>query len=421
VEVAFAKIMRSIALGALAVLFLGSGRETSAKGPVSALRSIARGLRPASLRAPRTVPAKAPVRLQWKSARTTKKSKKRLRRERSQHGARISAYCIGAEIDVEALSEATIAQDGRVWKGQAFDDTWHLSSPGISLSAADAADGAEDDGPSNIFIMPYGCVVFWKLRPDEEASFLELLAPFTHEPVDKVEYDSLTLAPTPHAHAAGGEGSCDEAGPVVDADAAPLAELAPVGSSPPSRKVSEEVVTLGSDTAAEKLAISFALAQSVKLSLLEEELDKQVSAIRHIPEQMSKRGHVRFSAREVNRMTGKLFIFRSEVNLYSDILDGQPSWFWDNEDFAPQYEATAQYLELESRVDVYNQRLDIVGELVDNLNDRLVHSHSAKLEWIIIWLIVTEIVVGFVPHANVVGLVPRLAQSAARLFTRGAI
>lgn len=401
---------------ALLVLAFGPSRPACAGGPVTALRSLVRGLRPQpSGRAPRPAASKAtPVRLQWKSARSTKKTKKRLRREKGTLGARISAYCISAEIDVEALSEATIAQDGRVWTGQLFDDVWHLSSPRANLPKPVAPEGsAADEAPqeldSDIFILPYGCVVFWKLRPDEEASFLELLAPFTHEPVEKAEFDSLTLAPPHHPAQPGAEAGAEGAGHDMALQAAP----------PPSRKVSEEAVTLESAQPAEKLAISFALAQSVKLSLLEEGLDKQVGRIRHIPEQMSKEGHVRFSEREVNQMTGTLFLFRSEVNLYSDILDGQPSWFWDNEAFAPQYEATAQYLELESRVNVYNQRLDIVGELVDNLNDRLVHSHSSKLEWIIIWLIVCEILVGFVPHNNVVGLVPRIAKGAAKLFTRG--
>jgi len=107
------------------------------------------------------------------------------------------------------------------------------------------------------------------------------------------------------------------------------------------------------------------------------------------------------------------------VNLYSDILDGQPTWFWDNEDFASQYEQTSQYLDLSNRVDVYNQRLDIVGELVENLNDRLNHKDSAKLEWIIIWLITVEIIMGLLPETSVVGIIPRLVGTAGKLFARG--
>jgi uncharacterized Rmd1/YagE family protein len=185
----------------------------------------------------------------------------------------------------------------------------------------------------------------------------------------------------------------------------------------PAKKISGEVVALETDQTAEKLAVSFGLAQSVKLAHLEEQLDACVSSIRHIPEAMSTSGRLNCSPDMISRLTGKLFLFRSEVNLYSDILDDQPSWFWDNEEFAQQYEAVALYLDVQARVSIYNQRLDIVGELVDNLNDRLNHLHASKLEWIVIWLISTEIIVGFVPHGNVVGAIPRLV----RLLTRGIV
>ncbi|KAJ1621609.1 hypothetical protein T492DRAFT_1068467 [Pavlovales sp. CCMP2436] len=387
--------MRTSALFAAAILLAaGAGRPALAAAAGSTdtgvIRSMWRNLRPAvgqrstALRSSQFGKAAktAPVRLQWKSART---SKKRLRRE--QEGSRISAYCFCAEIDVDAVSEATIAQDGRLWAGRSYGDVWHLSSPRSPLLFGEEA--LKQSSDSDIFIMPYGCVVFWNLRADEENSFLELLKPFASELVEKREFDFLTLASNAT--------SC----------------------STSTRKVSEDSVTLETDLPAEKLAISFGLAQSVKLSALEEQLDETVSDVRHIPEEMSRNGRVRFSEREVSKLTGRLFLFRSEVNLYSDILDGQPTWFWDNEDFASQYEQTSQYLDLSNRVDVYNQRLDIVGELVENLNDRLNHKDSAKLEWIIIWLITVEIIMGLLPETSVVGIIPRLVGTAGKLFARG--
>jgi uncharacterized Rmd1/YagE family protein len=379
--------------------------RTAGIAPLRAL-SFLRKLRPTT-RVPsaRRGPKPAPVALQWKSTRTSKKRFKR----GELSGARITAYCFCDEVDVEALSEAAIAQDGRVWAGRSFEDVWHLSSP----SFAQDEEGSNELG-SDIFILPYGCIVFWNLRRDEELSFLDLLRPFASQLLKVRESDSLTLALLERA-----AGARLNTSPTSNASASSSDLFKAAPPLAPSRKVSEEVVTLETEQPAEKLAVSCGLAQSVKLSVLESQLDECVSEIRHIPDEMSRTGKVRCSAREVSQLTGKLFLFRSEVNLYSDILDGQPTWFWDNEDFAPQYEAVAEYLDLQNRVDVYNQRLDIVGELVDNLNDRLNHSQSAKLEWIIIWLITVEIVMGFVPHSNVVGIVPRLSAAVAKLLARG--
>ena len=48
------------------------------------------------------------------------------------------------------------------------------------------------------------------------------------------------------------------------------------------------------------------------------------------------------------------------------------------------------------RVEILNQRLDVVHELFSMLSDELNQKHNAKLEWIIIWLILIEVIVGLV-------------------------
>ena len=58
----------------------------------------------------------------------------------------------------------------------------------------------------------------------------------------------------------------------------------------------------------------------------------------------------------------------------------------------------ANHLDLETRIEVLNQRLDIVHDLFEMLGNELNHQHSSKLEWIIIWLIVIEVVMSIVHH-----------------------
>ena len=51
------------------------------------------------------------------------------------------------------------------------------------------------------------------------------------------------------------------------------------------------------------------------------------------------------------------------------------------------------YLEMDSRVEVLNTRLNMLKDLLGVLNQQMENDHSTKLEWIIIWLIVIEVVV----------------------------
>ena len=94
---------------------------------------------------------------------------------------------------------------------------------------------------------------------------------------------------------------------------------------------------------------------------------------------------------------GELFIERSSVNLHSDILD-IPEFFWDHSEVEPLYTMIANHLDLETRLEVLNQRLDIVHDLFEMLGNELNHQHSSKLEWIIIWLIVIEVILTLFFH-----------------------
>merc|ERR1712079_793939 len=66
---------------------------------------------------------------------------------------------------------------------------------------------------------------------------------------------------------------------------------------------------------------------------------------------------------------------------------------WENDRFTEQYNVGRKYLELGKRVDILNQRLTVLNDLYSFLQAQLEVKHSNKLEWIIIFLIVVEILV----------------------------
>jgi uncharacterized Rmd1/YagE family protein len=64
-----------------------------------------------------------------------------------------------------------------------------------------------------------------------------------------------------------------------------------------------------------------------------------------------------------------------------------------------------EYLEIGDRVEILNSRFSVLQEMLDMLRDHENNAHSARLEWIVIWLIVVELVVGLLEVLGLFGLV----------------
>jgi uncharacterized Rmd1/YagE family protein len=100
-----------------------------------------------------------------------------------------------------------------------------------------------------------------------------------------------------------------------------------------------------------------------------------------------------------------VFIHKSAVNLLSSVLD-TPEFFWRAPDsFQSLYERCCEYLELEARVEVLNSRFSVLQEMLDMLRDHQNNYHSARLEWIVIWLILVEVAVGLLELLGLFGWV----------------
>lgn len=161
--------------------------------------------------------------------------------------------------------------------------------------------------------------------------------------------------------------------------------------------VRADLVTLsergGTAMIEQMLACSLAVAQSMKLGMFEERVDRQIELNRSLPEQLAADGTISVSSRQLSRQKGRLFIERSEINLFSDILD-TPEHFWvSNDRYMSAWKSLRAYLEVDKRERVLNRRLDVLQELLDMVGSELTDRHASRLEWIIIWLIVIEVVV----------------------------
>jgi uncharacterized Rmd1/YagE family protein len=130
-----------------------------------------------------------------------------------------------------------------------------------------------------------------------------------------------------------------------------------------------------------KLAISHALSQSVKTSLFEDLVSETISKTAPLPAQIAKTGSVNMSRREINMQIGELFILRINIHLQGSVLDS-PELMWAEPQLEPIYQAVRSYLEMDQRVGLLTERLDVIADLLAVLKDQLTHRHGEYLEWI---------------------------------------
>jgi uncharacterized Rmd1/YagE family protein len=207
----------------------------------------------------------------------------------------------------------------------------------------------------DIFYFPYGVVIFWGFSEKEEYKYLHALKAFEKQPFKELEIDEFTFC---------------------------------YGSK---MKIDEDMITLQNRRSLTKLAVSYGLAQSAKLTNFEETLQKTISQTKKIPETIAKKGKIALSRKEASKKMGEIFLERNFINLHTEVFD-TPEFFWDHPELETEYAQTIHYLDVHKRVELLNKRLNVLHELFEILSNELNHQHASRLEWIIIVLIVIEVV-----------------------------
>ncbi len=265
--------------------------------------------------------------------------------ENAKHSfMRCVAYCTASSYDLAGLAGA--------YKRKGF--TTRLLRDVLHISAIDT--------PVDIYLFNHGSFVCWGLKKSQELKWLERVKKYSIGPLGTIEVDHF----------------CFRFGEETSIDAHDRFKL--------------DVLTLDSDNPQIKLAISYGLAQSIKLEAFE---DAIVSAIRKnsaLPQEIASRGIISLSRGSIFKRMGEIFIARSSINLNSEYLD-MPEFFWRNPNLEPFYVMTKKFLDIPSRVLVLNQKLDVLQELLAILNSQVQHRHSSMLEMVIIILIFAEITI----------------------------
>ncbi|KAL6756554.1 hypothetical protein V8C86DRAFT_2647323 [Haematococcus lacustris] len=156
-----------------------------------------------------------------------------------------------------------------------------------------------------------------------------------------------------------------------------------------------------------RLAIAYALAQSTKLRVYEERVWDLVSECRDLPEALAAHGRVHMTTKRVAQLIGKVFLQTANVNLLSSVLD-TPPFFWSAPDHLQAlYERACEYVELESRVAILNARFQVLQEMLDIVRSHQNNFHSARLEMIIIWLLLVDVILMLFQLLSLFGFIGR--------------
>lgn len=279
-------------------------------------------------------------------------------------GDRVAAICVGHGIEVAMLLDC-LRNRRRTISPNA---TMKIIGPPVMHDDAIRLRLAEGKREADLFYFSYGCFVSWGLTEDEELSEFWWLS--QQRDVIEEPFEEKDLFKDVYTFRGYGE----------------------------KTTMLRDVITLekvedGEQTALMKLAVSFGVAQSVKLEVFENQLDDLVTRSAFIPKDLAKHGKINADRTTLSKMTGEIMLQRNRVHLQHDFFDADmPDFFWEGkyENLEPVFKQTRKYLDICKRADATNRRLDILKEVFEMMDANLNIRHSTKLEMIVIWLIVLE-------------------------------
>lgn len=194
-----------------------------------------------------------------------------------------------------------------------------------------------------VFLFEYGTVVIWGMTLHEEKRFLKEIAKFEVDKLgkDEVETEEFNFYYTREYQA----------------------------------RIYNDFISLREKkNYMIKLAISHGLSQSVKTSLFEDLVDNTIDDTKDIPAQIASSGKINLNKKQINMQIGELFILRISIHLQGSVLDA-PELMWAEPQLDPVYQAVRSYLEMDQRVSLLTERLNVIGDLLAVLKDQLTVTH----------------------------------------------
>lgn len=258
-----------------------------------------------------------------------------------------TSYCTADSYDVDELAKTLRSEE---LDPKFYDDVIHIETQ-------------IEEGLGHAYIFPYGCVVFWGMESEDVRALLKNIQKHAIKPLEGFVVDECTFC-------------YGEETTIIE---------------------EEDVVILEPNDPLMLLSISYGLSQSVKLTVFENYITRAIQKSKDLPAELALKGSISMSRQKLSRKIGALFAERHSINLHNDLLD-TPEFFWRRPKYESYYHLSAEYMDINTRTVIMNQRLSILHELYGMLSDELKHLHSSRLEWIVILLIVMEVIMSILHY-----------------------
>lgn len=139
------------------------------------------------------------------------------------------------------------------------------------------------------------------------------------------------------------------------------------------------------------------VSQSVELEKYETVLNRKLTTSKSM---LSGHNKGYFGKRKsLIELANSLALLRHEIIVDMHLLD-KPNILWDDEKAERLYNDLSVFFELKERFEIVEFKLGLLKDDITFLTDILNHKKSEFLEWIIIWLIAFEIVMGLYKMAE---------------------
>ncbi|AMD19190.1 HBR289Wp [Eremothecium sinecaudum] len=146
----------------------------------------------------------------------------------------------------------------------------------------------------------------------------------------------------------------------------------------------------GMDGILDKAAFSGGMSRSTRLAVLESALESLIKETRDFSESLSKGAQLKVTESAVLRSTGRLFLIRGKLNLYSELIE-TPDLYWSEPVLEKLYIQVSRHLDIPLRISILNKKLDYASDESRAMMSVLNEKKSTRLEWIIIYLIAVEV------------------------------
>lgn len=237
------------------------------------------------------------------------------------------------DVAVPATIEAGDGGDIAVMESQSSADRRLSLSEHDELNLRPDSDLSTTVHTPEVFIYDYGTVVIWGMTVAQEQRFLNDMSKFSESPLpqESVQTENFNFYYTQEYQA----------------------------------RIYNDFISLRDPrNHMTKLAISHALSQSVKTSLFEDLVGETIETTSPLPAVIAQTGTVNLTRRQLNMQIGELFILRINIHLQGSVLDS-PELMWAEPHLEPVYAAVRSYLEIEQRVGLLTERLDVIAGTCD--------------------------------------------------------